>query len=90
MMALHTPIVHQNGSSADHLREPLDDLYELLQQAYKATRECSPNRRDYYLYRDANAAFSAAVERVHGWQKSLARIMQEIDDDIEAIEEQRP
>lgn len=54
------PTVHLNGSSADTLAGDYTTALEALRAAQGALATTAPNKRDYYVRADGDAAFDAA------------------------------
>ena len=86
MPAPIAPIVHLNGTSADRLAENLLRVYSTLQDAYQHLKQAAPNGRDYYV--GAPGLFEAAVDQHRRRQQTLDSLINEIADEINAIQNQ--
>ena len=80
------PIIHLNGTSAEHLLNHLFDAYNGLQDAYERLKLCAPNGRDFYpepgRMDKAEAQHRRRLQTVHD-------LMNELEREIELIQEQR-
>jgi hypothetical protein len=81
---LSVPIVHLNGTSREQLIECRMKLYQTLQVAYDDLRQMTPNGRDYYPA--GPEAMEAAIAQHRRRQQVIADLMDEIEQEIGAIE----
>lgn len=82
---LIAPIVHLNGTSKESLLEARQEVYDALNEAYRALREIAPNGRDYYV---KPGLMEKAVEQHRRRQQVLDDLMKEIEAEMEAIDGQ--
>jgi predicted transcriptional regulator len=73
------PAVHLNGTSKESLVEALENAYTSVGNAYDSLRECAPNGRDYYIYKDN--PFERAREE---WRNRMERL-DSVRRELEAI-----
>jgi len=78
-----TPTINLNGTSREALLEQKTDLLHALREAQAALRRATPNGRDYQL---ADPSwFERALERHTRQCRVLAKLVEEVMDEAEAI-----
>jgi len=95
MRTLQAPMIHINGSDKECLCSDLQQAGSAIQKALKALSECSPNERDYYLFRDdawkrADAQHRHRMQLLQMVREELALINEAIlqgKTDVEVVED---
>lgn len=79
------PIIHLNGTSAERLKEALEETYLKLSEAVEALRQGCPNGRDYY---PQPGLMKQAEEQHYRRIKVLRDLQAELEKECELIDAQ--
>ena len=80
---MQTPTIHLNGTSREHLLNPICYAIYTLQTAVEALAETAPNARDYYV--QSMDVFYAAQREHEQRMHKLADVIRELNAIGEAI-----
>ena len=81
---MQKPTIHRNGSSKEHLSEPLLEACDLIAQAIRRLEhDGAPNARDYYM--QESDAFKVAMREHVGRLVKLQAVRAELVELIEHI-----
>lgn len=84
-MAVITPLIHMNGTSAEELLNLREAFYAALQEAEQALKQMAPNGRDYY---PTPGMMELAVEQHRLRMATLGGLMKQIETECENINQQ--
>lgn len=81
---MKTPTLHLNGTSREHLQDPINDAYSAGMAFLRALEAMSPNARDYYP--QGPEAFGIAVREHEERYAAVKKVMAELVEMSEAID----
>lgn len=82
-----SPLVHLNGSGADHLRETYTAVHSSLLDTLAALYRATPNERDYYLL--GHDAFPLAVKEHKARETRIREVLKEVEALLEDVMDQQ-
>lgn len=74
------PLVHMNGTPANHLMRVYEKAYEAISAAAQAIAETSPNMRDYYPLPDGEKQLREEEKLLMRYQQQLAEMAEHFAD----------